>query len=37
VHRMAVLIQELAAMLEHDPEKWKPAFGRDHAQQKVRP
>ena len=34
VHRLAVLMQELAAMLEHDPEKWKPVFGRDHAQTK---
>jgi hypothetical protein len=22
------------AMLEHDPEKWKPVFRRDHAQTK---
>jgi hypothetical protein len=22
----------LAATLEHDPEKWKPVFAKDHAQ-----
>jgi hypothetical protein len=22
------------ASLEHDPEKWKPVFGKDHAQTK---
>jgi hypothetical protein len=21
--------------LEHDPEKWKPVFGQDHAQTKI--
>jgi hypothetical protein len=24
----------LAVLLEHDPEKWKPVFGEDHAQTK---
>jgi hypothetical protein len=22
------------ALIEHDPEKWKPVFGKDHAQTK---
>jgi hypothetical protein len=24
----------MIAELEHDPEKWEPAFGKDHAQTK---
>jgi hypothetical protein len=23
-----------SALLEHDPEKWTPVFGKDHAQKK---
>src|ERR1700730_10991488 len=29
-----IRIKELAC-LEHDPEKWKPVFGKDHAQTKI--
>jgi hypothetical protein len=25
------------AKLEHDPEKWLPVFGKDHAQTKLQP
>jgi hypothetical protein len=25
---------EFAGPLKHDPEKWKPVFGKDHAQTK---
>ena len=27
----AVVVLTLAGILEHDPEKWAPVFGRDHA------
>jgi len=28
-------LQGIAADLEHDPEKWAPVFGKDHAQKKL--
>jgi hypothetical protein len=28
------LMDFLARTLEHDPEKWEPVFGKDHAQTK---
>jgi hypothetical protein len=32
---MNLAIDALQTMtLEHDPEKWKPVFGKDHAQTK---
>jgi hypothetical protein len=29
---MVPLDAEMRVTLEHDPEKWKPVFGKDHAQ-----
>jgi tRNA (guanine-N7-)-methyltransferase len=28
----AKTLERIAALLEHDPEKWKPVFGQDHAE-----
>jgi hypothetical protein len=33
-NQILALARELAEACEHDPEKWEPVFGKDHAQTK---
>jgi hypothetical protein len=34
VRKLRAAIDPLIPALEHDPEKWEPVFGKDHAQTK---